>query len=843
MYSDYGIKKVEVPVWTMADQSDIKWYTAELQSTGQYKVTIESKDFNFAASPYNIHIYATSKRDVVNMIGLNPVSFNFPNILGDIKIENIDSYYEKYKISLAIDNFKEVEEVEIPVWGISDGQNDLRWYRAKFNSDNNRWEVFVDISNHEEFGIYLAHAYVTLKSGKVQLIASSDFKIPNPKVTTKIIRDPKMSGKATVKINIDTKMKISNVLVPVWKDSDQGDLYWYTATHTGNNNYEVKIDYKNHKLHLGRYNIHIYSYMENGTTFIEGTPGVDLEKIELKPKVSFKSISEEEYLISLDINGSEEISKIEFPTWSQGLGQDDLYWYQGIYNKSTDRWEARIKLSNHKDTGLYLTHLYIKTLNGDIELFDTLGFVVDSVKSDVNLEKNDVLGKQKLLIKLDNSKNISKVEIPVWSKSDQSDIVWYAAKKKGNNEYEVTVDYSLHQFNTGEFSAHLYITEKNGMRTINAIEQFILLRPELTPKVMFSNEDQKQEKYRIIIDTNDHPEVVSVKVPTWGEEDGQNDLQWYSATYSKQNSTWEYTVDIKKHKEVGQYLTHVYLYLQDGTYQIFDTTGFQVFPVKLSQEIDNTNAYKGVIKLTLNLDTKSKITKIEVPIWSKNNQEDIKWYTAEEKDGKYEVLVDYKNHKNNTGIFNVHAYVYTTNGIVSLFGLPSIVLLNPVLTDNTTKGVYLREAIPIAQKIAKKNGLYSSVMIAQSVLESGYGTSRLSNEANNFFGMKFKSGEDNGKYEVFYIESKEYDYLNNQWIIIKSPFRKYINKKDSFEDNALKLVSGVSWNSNYYSGAWKKNTRSYKDATAALQGKYATDPGYADKLNDIIEKWHLDQYD
>ena len=109
--------------------------------------------------------------------------------------------------------------------------------------------------------------------------------------------------------------------------------------------------------------------------------------------------------------------------------------------------------------------------------------------------------------------------------------------------------------------------------------------------------------------------------------------------------------------------------------------------------------------------------------------------------------------------------------------------------------------------------------------------------------MKYKVGQDSGNYDVYYIESKEFDSAMNQWITIESPFRKYANRRNSFEDNALKLTKGVSWDSMYYSGTWRGNAQNYKEATVALQGKYATDPNYSKKLNNIIEKWHLFQYD
>ncbi|CAJ1179694.1 hypothetical protein LCR01_13410 [Companilactobacillus crustorum] len=46
-----------------------------------------------------------------------------------------------------------------------------------------------------------------------------------------------------------------------------------------------------------------------------------------------------------------------------------------------------------------------------------------------------------------------------------------------------------------------------------------------------------------------------------------------------------------------------------------------------------------------------------------------------------------------------------------------------------------------------------------------------------------------------------------------------------------------------YAGTWKSNTKSYKDATKYLTGRYATDTTYADKLNSVIEKYNLTQFD
>lgn len=120
---------------------------------------------------------------------------------------------------------------------------------------------------------------------------------------------------------------------------------------------------------------------------------------------------------------------------------------------------------------------------------------------------------------------------------------------------------------------------------------------------------------------------------------------------------------------------------------------------------------------------------------------------------------------------------------------------------------------------------------------------QLARKANNFFGMKFKENEDEGKYEKYFVETKEYDAATGETVTILAAFRKYPTRLKSFEDNALKLRQGVSWDHNYYSGTWRENAKTYKEATKALTGKYATDPLYNQSLDTRIEKWRLNQFD
>ena len=55
---------------------------------------------------------------------------------------------------------------------------------------------------------------------------------------------------------------------------------------------------------------------------------------------------------------------------------------------------------------------------------------------------------------------------------------------------------------------------------------------------------------------------------------------------------------------------------------------------------------------------------VQVPIWSETDaQDDIRWYEAtRQTDGNYKVTVQIANHKNVTGLYNVHLYYIQNDG-------------------------------------------------------------------------------------------------------------------------------------------------------------------------------------
>lgn len=136
-----------------------------------------------------------------------------------------------------------------------------------------------------------------------------------------------------------------------------------------------------------------------------------------------------------------------------------------------------------------------------------------------------------------------------------------------------------------------------------------------------------------------------------------------------------------------------------------------------------------------------------------------------------------------------------------------------------------------AQKAVADKDLYASVMVAQALLETGYGSSGLSQAPyHNLFGVK-----EYGSDPAVQMATKE--YLNGQWTTETASFAAYNSYEESFADHAELLHTDA------YKSSWKSQAPDYQTAANALTGHYATDPEYGTKLISIIELYDLARFD
>ncbi len=140
--------------------------------------------------------------------------------------------------------------------------------------------------------------------------------------------------------------------------------------------------------------------------------------------------------------------------------------------------------------------------------------------------------------------------------------------------------------------------------------------------------------------------------------------------------------------------------------------------------------------------------------------------------------------------------------------------------------LYLQRFGPVAVEQMKKYGIPASITLAQGLLESGRGTSKLATIGNNHFGIK---ADDRWKGDTI----RSFD--NGRWCT----FRKYKDAGKSYEDHSRFLCENSR-----YDFLFEFEITDYKRWAKGLKDAYyAEDREYDKKLIGIIERYELDQYD
>jgi LysM repeat protein len=143
-----------------------------------------------------------------------------------------------------------------------------------------------------------------------------------------------------------------------------------------------------------------------------------------------------------------------------------------------------------------------------------------------------------------------------------------------------------------------------------------------------------------------------------------------------------------------------------------------------------------------------------------------------------------------------------------------------------TREDYIRAYKDFAVKEMGRSGVPASITLAQGMLESDNGNSRLAVRGNNHFGIKCHNG---WKGKRIYHDD---DHRNEC-------FRKYNSVFESYEDHSDFLRNGSR-----YAFLFELDPLDYRSWARGLKkAGYATNPAYAERLIKIIEDNNLHKYD
>ena len=147
---------------------------------------------------------------------------------------------------------------------------------------------------------------------------------------------------------------------------------------------------------------------------------------------------------------------------------------------------------------------------------------------------------------------------------------------------------------------------------------------------------------------------------------------------------------------------------------------------------------------------------------------------------------------------------------------------------NALRQAYIERFAPVAVAEMNKYGIPASITLAQGLLESVAGTSKLATSTNNHFGIKCFAANCAPGHCRNYDDDHHKDF-----------FRSYETAWESYRAHSEFLAHGRR-----YAALFELAPDDYKGWAKGLRkAGYATDKAYANKLISLIERYELDRFD
>ena len=483
--------------------------------------------------------------------------------------------------------------------------------------------------------------------------------------------------------NVKAPNGVETVSVPIWSEiNGQDDIIWYTANRQNNGTYTVNVKASAHKNSTGLYNIHLYYVQKDGQlTGVGGTTTqvfIGKTPEQLKPKASFAIENNNAKAGTFDavitnISAPLGVKEVLVPSWSLENGQDDLIWHKAT--KQTDgSYRVTIKASEHKGTkGNYRADAYIVDTSNNRHYIAEKVVAVDYARPSgvLTIENNNTAAGtfDAVVRNIVAPTGLKEVLVPSWSLAGgQDDLIWHKATRQADGSYRVTIKATDHKNSTGKYRADAYLVDDSNKRfyLTEKVVEVSQTRPSASLFIENNNADLGtfDAVIRNIVAPNGVKEVL---VPSWSLVNGQDDLVWHKASRQSDGS-YRVTIKASEHKNsLGNYRADVYIVDNANQRHYVTETIVDVKhnkPVGTISVVNNNNDTGTFDVIISDVYGSKGVRTVQVPIWSeKDGQDDIRWYEAtRQANGTYTVNVQATNHKNSTGLYNIHLYYILNDG-------------------------------------------------------------------------------------------------------------------------------------------------------------------------------------
>ena len=594
-----------------------------------------------------------------------------------------------------------LKEVLVPTWSLENGQDDLIWHKAMREPDGS-YRAKIKASDHKDStGNYRADAYVVDTLNNRHYIAEKIVAVDyaRPSGTLSIENSNTVAGTFDAVVrNVVAPNGVKEVLVPSWSlEHGQDDLIWHKATKQGDGSYRVTIKASEHKGNKGNYRADAYVVDNSNNRHYIAEKVVAVDYARPSGVLSIENndtVAGTFDAVVRNIVAPNGVKEILVPSWSLAGGQDDLIWHKAT-RQSDGSYRVTIKATDHKNsTGKYRADAYlVDDSNTPFYLTEKVVEVIQTrPTASLIIENNNAeLGTFDAVVRNISAPNgIKEVLVPSWSLvNGQDDIIWHKATRQSDGSYRVTIKSDEHKNSLGNYRADLYIVDNTNQRhyITETVVDVKHNKPIGTISIVNNNKDTGTFDV-IIKDVYSPKGVRTVKVPTWSDKDGQDDIRWYEAT-RQANGDYKVSVKASDHKNsTGKYFVHLYYIQNDGSLIGVGGTSTEVefrnAKTKTQTGIKNVNSGAGTYTVTVDQAPQGRrIKNIRVAAWSQAHQENLYWYSTAPSGMHTEVQVSAANHQYQSGNYTTHVYVDYVDGGVEGFNLGQTALHPRATVDQT----------------------------------------------------------------------------------------------------------------------------------------------------------------
>ena len=605
---------------------------------------------------------------VISIVNNNPILGSFDVVISNVKAPN------------------GVGTVSVPIWSEINGQDDIIWYTAD-RQNNGTYTVNVKASAHKNStGLYNVHLYYVQKDGQLTGVGGTTTQVfigktpeqLKPKASFAIENNNVNAGTFDAVItNISAPLGVKEVLVPSWSlDGGQDDLIWHKATKQSDGSYRVTIKASEHKGNKGNYraDAYIVDNSNNRHYISEKVVSVDYARPSGVLTIENNNTATGTFdAVVRNIVAPTGLKEVLVPSWSLENGQDDLIWHKAT-KQSDGSYRVTIKASEHKgNKGNYRADAYIVDNSNNRHYISEKVVSVDYARPSgvLTIENNNTAtGTFDAVVRnIVAPTGLKEVLVPSWSlDGGQDDLIWHKATRQADGSYRVTIKATDHKNSTGKYRADAYIVDDSNKRFYLTEKVVEVTQTRPSASLVIENNNADLGTFDAVIRNIVAPNgVMEVLVPSWSLVNGQDDLVWHKASRQSDGS-YRVTIKASEHKNsLGNYRAD--LYIVDNANQRHYITE-TIVDVKHNKPVGtisvvNNNKDTGTFDVVISDVYSSKgVRTVQVPIWSeKDGQDDIRWYEAtRQANGTYTVNVQATNHKNSTGLYNIHLYYILNDG-------------------------------------------------------------------------------------------------------------------------------------------------------------------------------------